>query len=65
LIGAARIVPVIDSRAQDFYGSEHAANVRAAMLDGILDNRDWLTEFGNEQRSPDGRQLSWRASWTF
>ncbi len=53
-----QIVPLYDSRVQDFYGVRKPQNFRAALWEDIQDNLDWLSEMASTKKTPDGRELS-------
>ena len=52
------IVPLIESRVYNFYGTKYPSEVRAALWEDIRANADWLTELAASKHTPDGRQLS-------
>lgn len=52
------IVPLIDSRVYDFYGTKYPAEVRASLREDIRANSHWLTDLAGTTVTPDGRPLS-------
>lgn len=52
------IVPLIDSRVYNFYGTKYPSEVRAALWEDTRANADWLTDLAATKLTPDGRQLS-------
>ncbi|MEJ1179268.1 MULTISPECIES: DUF6308 family protein [unclassified Pseudarthrobacter] len=52
------IVPLIDSRVYDFYGTEYPSEVRTALWEDIRENAGWLTDLAATRVTPDGRPLS-------
>lgn len=53
-----QIVPLYDSRVQDFYGVRKPENFRAALWEDIQGNLDWLSEMASTKKTPDGREFS-------
>ncbi|RLP88629.1 hypothetical protein EAD89_16455 [Micromonospora sp. BL4] len=53
-------VPLYDSVLRNFYGTsrERPADFFAALLEDLKANHEWLSEFSEGVRTPDGRQLS-------
>lgn len=52
------IVPLIDSRVHEFYGTKRPESVRQALWEDIRENTDWLGELAATRVTPDGRPLS-------
>ncbi|MEC5192639.1 MULTISPECIES: DUF6308 family protein [unclassified Arthrobacter] len=52
------IVPLIDSRVYEFYGTKHPGPVRKALWEDIRENSGWLTDLAATMKTPDGRPLS-------
>lgn len=52
------IVPLIDSRVYDFYGTKYPSEVRTALWEDIRANAGWLTDLAATKATPDGRSLS-------
>ncbi|MFF2317763.1 DUF6308 family protein [Arthrobacter sp. NPDC058097] len=52
------IVPLIDSRVYDFYGTRSPGEVRTCLNEDIRTNVDWLTDLAGTTVTPDGRALS-------
>jgi hypothetical protein len=52
------IVPLIDSRVHEFYGTKHPGPVRKALWEDIRENSGWLTDLAATKKTPDGRPLS-------
>lgn len=46
------IVPIIDSRLRQFYGVRQPQALRAALWNGIQDNREWLSDFATNRTTP-------------
>ncbi|MET3937168.1 DUF6308 family protein [Arthrobacter sp. OAP107] len=53
-----QIVPLIDSRVYEFYGTRRPGAVRKALWEDIRENAGWLTDLAAIRRTPDGRSLS-------
>ncbi len=52
------IVPLIDRRVYDFYGTRRPSVVRRAFWEDLRENAKWLAELAATQQTPDGRPLS-------
>lgn len=52
------IVPLIDSRVHEFYGTKRPQPVRQALWEDIRENADWLGDLAATKMTPDGRPLS-------
>ena len=52
------IVPIMDSRVRNFYGTRKPASIRAALWSDISKNRDWLHDVATGFPRPDGVEMS-------
>ncbi|MGJ9403560.1 DUF6308 family protein [Arthrobacter sp. KK5.5] len=52
------IVPLIDSRVHQFYGTKRPEALRKALWEDIRDNTSWMTDLASTKTTPDGRPLS-------
>lgn len=52
------IVPLIDSRVHEFYGTKRPQLVRQALWEDIRENSDWLGDLAATKMTPEGRPLS-------
>lgn len=53
-----QIVPLIDRRVYEFYGTRRTSEVRRTLWEDLRENAEWLTELAATTQTPDGRQLS-------
>jgi hypothetical protein len=52
------IVPLIDSRVQQFYGTKRPEELRKALWEDIRENTAWMIPLAATKATPDGRPLS-------
>ncbi|PRB71339.1 DUF6308 family protein [Arthrobacter sp. MYb213] len=52
------IVPLLDSRVHEFYGTKNPQQARKALWEDIRKNSDWLSDLAATKMTPDERPLS-------